>query len=363
MTNNRVHHRLTVMSKTLLIVSACLMLLMISACQQNQIEPAGPTLSANIISNTPAPDLPEPTTSSTPFQNVDQPGQAPDTKTVVSNFETEVQPEDKPTPIIYPEDFWKELPIIPESISETAREVYKKGLEMGNDPRSFIRVGDCNSRNPDFLAGFDGRYNLGEYTYLQPVIDYFKGSFGRYNQTANPGMTTSRVLVSLWNNGDCLVNEPMLECQFRLDNPSIEFIALGTIDAKYNYRDPSAFERNLRIIIENSMQRGIVPILVTKADNLEGDNSINATIARLAMEYELPLWNFWKAAQSLTNHGLNPDLEHLNYLASPPSTDFSVSYSIYYGKEVRNLNGLQMLNFMMEQLPVPEITPIPTVSP
>jgi hypothetical protein len=363
MTNIKNHHRLPVDSKILLIFFVCLMLLMISACQRNQIEVLGPTQSATITNKTPTLKLTVPTETSTPLKTADLPGQTLETQTTVSNVETAVLSSLTPTPANYPEGFWKELPIIPESISQTVRDVYKKGLEMGNDPKTFIRIGDCNSRNPDFLAGFDGRYNLGEYTYLQPVIDYFKGSFRRYNQTANPGMTTYRVMVSLWNNGDCLANEPMLECQFRLDNPSIAFIALGTIDAKYNYKDPSAFERNLRIIIENTMQHGIVPILVTKADDLEGDYSINATIARLAMEYELPLWNFWKATQSLNNHGLKPDLEHLNYLASPPSTDFSSSYSIYYGKEVRNLNGLQMLNLMMEQLPVPGITPTPTLTP
>ncbi len=49
-----------------------------------------------------------------------------------------------------------------------------------------------------------------------------------------------------------------------------------------------------------------MPILVTKADNVEGDHNINATIARLAYEYDLPLWNYWLAVQPLPNHGLDP---------------------------------------------------------
>lgn len=357
------HHLLPGKPRFLLIIIISMVLVMISACRENQPEANTAIQESTSLNVASEQELPETTDTPAALQAVEQTGNPPETQTAVTSTAGSVQVEPSPAPANYPEDFWKGLPIFPESISDKVRMVYKKGLEMGNDPKSFIRIGDCNSRNPDFLAGFDGRYNLGEYAYLQPTIDYFKGSFGRYNQTANPGMTTSRVLVSFWNNGECLANEPMLECQFRLDNPIIAFVSLGTIDAKYNYKDPTAFERNLRVVIENTLQHGIVPILVTKADNLEGDNSINATIAQLALEYELPLWNFWKAAQKLRNGGLQMDMEHLNFLAGPPSSDFSASYSIFYGKEVRNLNGLQMLNFLMEELQVFDTTLTPTVTP
>ncbi len=63
----------------------------------------------------------------------------------------------------------------------------------------------------------------------------------------------------------------------------------------------------MRRIIEYAIQHGTVPILSTKADNVEGDHSINLATARLAYEYDLPLWNFWLAAQSLPNRGLDPE--------------------------------------------------------
>ena len=343
--------------KSLLIIILCLGMVTFSSCQVNQPEVN------TAIDVSPILITPELTEVTATIQVIDQPGNPQDTQPAVSITATSGLLEPSAAATDFPEDFWKELPIFPESISDKMREVYEKGLEMGNDPQSFIRVGDCNSKNPDFLAGFDGKYNLGEYTYLQPTIDYFKGSFGRYNQTANPGNTTSRVVVSFWNNGDCLANEPMLECQFRLDNPSIAFISLGTIDAKYDYKYPTSFERNLRRIIEKTLENGIIPILVTKADNLEGDYSINATIARLALEYEVPLWNFWRSTQALEHVGLLPDMEHLNFLAGPPSTDFSSPYSLYYAKEVRNLNGLQMLNFLLEELGIFEKATTPTVIP
>ena len=264
-------------------------------------------------------------------------------------------PEISPTlPVVYEEGFWKDLPVFPEELSDRAREIYFEGLALGNDPQVVTKIGDCNSKSPDFLAGFGGRYDLGEdFAYLQPTIDYFKPSFRLPNQTTNPGTTTARILVSLWNNDTCLPNEPMIDCQYRVDNPSIAFILLGTIDAKTHQQQPEVFEQNLRVILDETISRGILPVLVTKADNIEGDHSINATIARLALEYELPLWNFWNAAQELTDGGLLPDGEHLNHWASPPSTDFSLPITMKYGKEVKNLGALKMLHFLMKELPVP----------
>ncbi len=54
------------------------------------------------------------------------------------------------------------------------------------------------------------------------------------------------------------------------------------------------------------MSQGAVPILATKADNVEGDHSINLTVAKLAYEYDVPLWNWWAAAQPLANKGIDP---------------------------------------------------------
>ena len=73
-------------------------------------------------------------------------------------------------------DFWADLPVVPTSLSERVRQIYQRGLEMGNDPHAFSKVGDCHSTNPYFLADYDlgpDVYNLGDYADLQPTIDYF----------------------------------------------------------------------------------------------------------------------------------------------------------------------------------------------
>jgi hypothetical protein len=261
------------------------------------------------------------------------------------------------TPSPLPPDFWQFLPVIPSELSARVREVYRLGQELGNQAHIFTRIGDCASAAPAFLVGFDRTYNLGEYTSLQPAIDYFQGSFERPSLAAKAGLNTAGVLSSLWTGEQCQSGETLLDCQYRLDHPAFAFISLGTNEAYYVHRDPASFERNLRQIIEDTLAQGIVPILVTKADNVEGDHSINATVARLALEYELPLWNFWLAVQPLPDQGM-VEPEHLSSVSYANFTDFSIPHSLEYGMQMRNLTALQMLNFLWQQLvPAPSPTP------
>jgi hypothetical protein len=256
-----------------------------------------------------------------------------------------------------PADFWEKLPVIPLEISDRVREIYRLGLTLGNNPHIFSRIGDCASAAPDFLVGFDGNYNLGAYTDLQTAIDYFRGSFQRPSLAAKNGLNTASLLTTLWTGAQCLSKETLLDCQYRLDHPSFAFISVGTNESYYVHHTPGVFETNMRMIIEDTMAKGIIPILGTKADNIEGDNTINTTIAWLAMEYELPIWNFWQAAQPLPNHGL-ADASHLSSISYLNFTDFSIPHSLDYGMQVHNLTALEMLNFFREQLA--DLSPTPT---
>jgi hypothetical protein len=263
------------------------------------------------------------------------------------------------TPTELSADFWQSLPVIPTAISDRIRDVYRLGQEMGNEPRRFSRIGDCLSAAPAFLIGFDRNYNLGEYAYLQPAIDYFQGSFERPSWAAKAGLNTAGVLSTLWTDEQCLSGESLLDCQYRLDNPSFAFISLGSNEAYYVHQDPESFERNMRLILEDTLARGIVPILATKADNAEGDHSINATVARLALEYEVPLWNFWLAVQHLPDLGLI-DPEHLSSVSYVNFTDFTIPHAMEYGMQVRNLTALQMLYFLWQELVAPSLAPTST---
>jgi len=244
----------------------------------------------------------------------------------------------EPTATLAP-NAWQMMPVIPE-VSETARLIYQYGLQRGVNPEAFSKIGDCESRTTWFLYDFDQGpqyYDLGPYTYLEPVIDHFKGSFGRLSQVAKPGFTAAAVMTPLWADpAQCQKNETPLACEYRQQNPAFSFIMLGTNDVAR----PETFEANMRRVIEFTIDQGIVPILATKADNLEGDHQINATIARLAYEYDIPLWNFWLAVQDLPDKGLQPDGAHLTW--SP--NHFGDPEVMKRAWPVRNLTALQTLD-------------------
>jgi len=313
--------------KTAVIVG-CLVLLFLAACaSQSQMIPTEATSS-------PEGNLPTPSLTAL---------------SLTTPSPTEVVPMSTSTSTPLPPDYWQKLPVVPETISDRVREIFRRGLNLGNNPHVFSRIGDCTSAAPDFLVGFDRNYNLGEFTSLQPAIDYFRGSFERPSLAAKAGMNSAGLLSTLWTGEQCLSKETLLNCQYRLDHPGFAIISIGSNEAYYVHQDPASFEHNMRIIIEDTIAKGIVPILGTKADNLEGDNSINATIARLAREYELPLWNFWLAAQPLPKQGMI-DAAHLTTVSYNNFTDFSIPHSLEYGMQVRNLTALQLLNFLRDQL-------------
>jgi formylglycine-generating enzyme required for sulfatase activity len=265
-----------------------------------------------------------------------------------------------------PPEFWMDLPVVPEGISDRVREIYERGLLIGNDPNAFSKVGDCHSVTPYFLADYDLEpvvYQLGEYAELQATIDYFRGSFGRPSLAAKQGLSTAGVLASLWADWkQCESNETPLDCEFRLHRPSFALISLGTNEAYDVKLDKTPFEGRLRRIIEHSIDQGVVPILSTKADNDEGDHYINYVTARLALEYELPLWNFWRAVQPLPQQGMR-NSDHLTFAPTTSFTDYSQPEYLEYGMQMRNLTALQVLDVIRREITQPQVVvaPEPTI--
>jgi hypothetical protein len=245
----------------------------------------------------------------------------------------------KPTPTLSP-NAWMNMPVIP-VISENAREIYQRGLRMGNNPHAFSKVGDCQNVPSLFLAVFDlppRYYRLGEYEYLRETIDWFSGSFGRESLAVKGGYNAAALLNPLLANKEaCLKNETPLACELRIHRPSIVIVSLETWWSK---KPAETYEAYMRPVIEYIISQGAVPILVTKADNLEGDHSINATIVKLAWEYDIPLWNFWRAVQPLPDKGLTEDGFHLTYA----NNYFDSKWRMKNGWPVRNLTALQALD-------------------
>jgi hypothetical protein len=259
--------------------------------------------------------------------------------------ETGTLPSDTPMPTALPTlapDAWVEMPVIPTGISPRVVEIYLRGLALGNNPQAFSKVGDCDATTTWFLGDFDAgpdAYSLGEYSDLQPVIDYFQGSWGRNSVAVKRGFTAASVLTPLWADPAlCQANETPLACELRLHRPSFALILLGTNDVNHQ----EVFEANMRAVLDTLIANGVVPVLATKADNLEGDHEINATIARLAYEYQVPLWNFWLAVQPLPGDGLQEDGAHLTFAGNR----FDDPDRMQAAWPWRNLTALQTLDLV-----------------
>ena len=213
----------------------------------------------------------------------------------VGHFATRTPGPGYPTPDNrLPASRWREWPVVPE-ISDNAADIYWYGVqELGTDPHYLSRVGDCHSESGVFLGVYDTEYYslADEDKYLVPAIDFFKGSFDTISYSVHAGLSVSSALTSLWADPyACEKGESALDCEIRIHNPSVMFVNLGSnwiqgvgMDVYYNY---------LSEIVQTLLDHGILPILSSKADNVERD-------------FDIPFYNFWAISQYLPNQGLDP---------------------------------------------------------
>jgi hypothetical protein len=252
--------------------------------------------------------------------------------------------------MVYP-DSWKDMPAVPTQIGGRMWEVYALGQQLGRDPHAFSVVGDCQNVTAFFLSGFGdpNLYNLGPYEELQELIDWFNesGSFTRDRVAVEGGYNVAAVLSPLWNDAAvCDIRESPLACEYRINNPAYAFISMETW---WYDRPAETYASYLSQIVEYSLSQGVIPILATKADNIEGDFmedwAINQAIVRVAQTYDVPLWNFWAASYPLPDHGLRlseGDSFHLSY--EGPMFHFQDPANLQYGWPIRNLTALQTLD-------------------
>jgi hypothetical protein len=293
------------------------------------------------------------TTPIVPLSTTEQPRQTqPETDPVTQATELPAtsSPIPEPTATSKPplaKDAWMQMPPVPTSLSERAREIYELGLELGNDPTHFSIIGDCQNVSSYFLSVFDkpGEFSLGdEYAYLKPTINYYQGSFSRTSLAVKGGFNAAAVISPLRADPkSCNKNESPLDCELRVWRPSVVFVSMETW---WSEKPAEEYDKYMHRVIDRIIETGAVPIIATKADNLEGDHSINTTIAQIAYEYDIPLWNFWAAVQPLPNHGLSSDNFHLtfarNFFDDPDRMKSAWPW--------RNLTALQTLDVVHSEL-------------
>ena len=252
-------------------------------------------------------------------------------------------PEPSPTPI-GPQAI-NSVPLsvfapLPPEVAANVRAIYARGQELGRNPRAFSKLGDSTILNPHFLGPFDsGDYNLGDFAHLQPTIDRWAGSFERHGVGAHFGLHSWTVFDPMWADPEwCEGGEDLITCEFRLQNPGVLFVRLGSNDAG----SPSGFRFNVKEVIEFARDHGVIPIIGTKADRFEGSNENNDILRALADEYDVPLWDFDRLADTLPGRGLDTDGVHLIIDELPH--DYTDPAAFQRGHALQDLSALIVLD-------------------
>lgn len=243
-----------------------------------------------------------------------------------------------------------DYPILPSTMGRAAT-IFERGQMLTANPNTVAKIGDCISDNEHFLSPFGWKnYELGQYVQLQAVIMHYSESLAFDSLAAYNGLVTSAVLDPLFANPlACEPGESPLRCEYRVHRPSVAIIMFGAQDLLFT--PPADFDANLRRIVHETIEAGIVPVLSTFPGNLERwQDAIfyNQIVVQVAADFDIPLMNLWRALEALPNHGLNADGRHLSH---PITTSGDLtSENLTRGYPLRNLVTLQTLDVVWRSL-------------
>ncbi len=225
------------------------------------------------------------------------------------------------------------------TISSLARQYYLS-YRFGKSLNMFTVAGDCNSDDATYLARVSaGTFDLTGYPELNDTVGWFAPSFSRRSLATHGGLSAATMFDAAWAHPTLCHKgvgrtEGPYPCELRDSQASIVFLAVGTGD-HFNWK---TFEASYQHMIVYALQNQVLPVLVTKADEVESqvdgapEGYINSIIRKLADKYQVPLMDFWQATRDLPNHGLRDE--------NPP---FHLSQA---GFDMRTLYMLKVLDLI-----------------
>jgi hypothetical protein len=212
----------------------------------------------------------------------------------------------------------------PTAVTSQARKLYQQSIKSGRRADLFTVIGDCNAEPNAYLWRLTaGTFDVSKRAELHSVVSRFFWSFTRGSKAALGGFNTASMFDDAWSDpAVCKKGEGPISCELRVSKASIVIIALGTGDT-FMWKD---FEERYRAIIEYVLQEKAVPILMTKADDLESQEGkappghINGVVKKLGAEYGIPVIDFWRASRGLPNFGMRQEGNE-NFHMSPAGSD------------------------------------------
>lgn len=232
--------------------------------------------------------------------------------------------------------------ILPEGSVENVRTIYAQGQAVGNNPQAYSKVGDSTSIH-NFMNGLDeGNYNLADYSYLQETLSHFQGSHSRNGLAVSVGLHAwTAIDPAFADKNVCVANETPVACEIRLHRPAFIFIRLGTNDAGA----VRLFDSSIRQIVDIAIANGVVPIIGTKADRVEGSNANNEILRQIAYDYQIPLWDFDVIVATVPGRGVVDKFFHISV---PDAYDYAQPATLQTGHGVHSLTALMMLDTLLD---------------
>jgi hypothetical protein len=249
------------------------------------------------------------------------------------------------------------VPVLP-TIGDSVTTIYQYGQTLGNHPNVVTKIGDSVSHNPMYLQPL-GRddVELGAYQDLEDGLAFFAPSLAEPSIAAEIGMSTYVVFDPLWAASDsCQAGESPLICEYRRQMPAVAVIMFGANDVRS--MDVDEYETQMRLILDQTLERGIIPILSTFSCHPDANLwfqclDFNLRLSDLAAEYEIPLINLWSAARALPDYGLDVDHVHMTN-SGFPNVRFSAGHDAWYGVALQNLLVLRVLDDLYHAVIIPQ---------
>ena len=228
------------------------------------------------------------------------------------------------------------------------RSLYAAASARGRDAAIFTIAGDSNSEWSGYLGQIaTGAYDLRARPAYAAAAVRFGPSFPRRSVAVAGGLRAADMFAPDWPDrpSACAPSEGRFTCELRLSRASIVFIQLGTGD-RFVWTE---YEGHLRRMLDVALQSGALPVLVTKADDLESwqggapIDHMNTVVRRLAAEYQLPMVDFFLATRGLPVIP-NPQLPDRPFTKNGLLDEWGYYFHLSdLGKEMRILTTLAML--------------------
>jgi hypothetical protein len=219
------------------------------------------------------------------------------------------------------------------SVPAGAKKQHAALLKKGRPATIFTVAGDCNSEPDAYIRRLaNGAFDASKHPQYADVVQRFENSFLRRSYAASGSFNAQSMFDPSWTDPDICFGEGPLVCEVWRSSASIIFLSLGTGD-QFDWKN---FDAHYTRVITTALERGALPILMTKADDLETrqhgapPEAINGAIRRIAAERQLPLIDFAVVAKGLPNNGLRDE----------GNTDFHLNEQ---GSDTRILATLQVL--------------------